>query len=75
MNALVLTLFVGACLMAYGLVQFVGAWQRREHEQSDRLSLLPLADDEASALPSLVPALAGASSPSPIDAASPGEQP
>lgn len=74
MNALALTLFVGACLMAYGLVQFVGAWQRREHEQSDRLSLLPLADDEASPLASpLVPALAGASSP--IDAVSPGEQP
>ena len=71
MNALALTLFVGACLMAYGLVQFVGAWQRREHEQSDRLSLLPLADDEASPL---VPALAGASS-SPTEAVSFGEQP
>lgn len=48
MNALGLTLFVSACLLVYGLVQFVSAWSRREHQHADRLSLLPLADDEAS---------------------------
>ena len=48
MNALGLTLFVSACLVVYGLVQFVAACSRREHQHADRLSLLPLADDEAS---------------------------
>ena len=45
MNALLLTLFVSTILLASGLVSFVGAWRRRDHEHSDRLSLLPLEDD------------------------------
>jgi hypothetical protein len=47
LNALILTLFVSAVLLAYGLVQFTSAWLRREHQHADRLSLLPLADDVA----------------------------
>lgn len=47
MNALLLTVFVSAVLLVYGLVQFVAAWSRGEHLQADRLALLPL-DDSAS---------------------------
>ena len=46
MNALVLTLFVSALLFVYGLVQFAAAWRRRDHQHADRLSLLPLEDDD-----------------------------
>lgn len=46
MNALTLTLFVSALLLFYGLVQFVAAWLRKDHEHVDRLALLPLLDDE-----------------------------
>lgn len=49
MNALILTLFVSALLFTYGLVQFAGAWLRRDHEHADRLSLLPLDDDVVTA--------------------------
>ncbi|MDP2341861.1 MAG: cytochrome oxidase [Deltaproteobacteria bacterium] len=49
MNALTLTLFVSALLLLYGLVQFVAAWLRRDHEHADRLALLPLLDDEGPA--------------------------
>lgn len=45
MNALHLTLFVSALLLAYGLVQFTAAWLRKDHEHADRLAVLPLADD------------------------------
>ena len=45
MNALGLTLFVSALLLVYGLVQFVAAWLRKDHDHADRLALLPLADD------------------------------
>lgn len=44
MNALLLTVFVSAILLVYGLVQFVAAWSRGEHLQADRLALLPLED-------------------------------
>ena len=44
-NALTLTLFVSAVLLAYGLVQFTAAWLRKDHEHADRLAVLPLADD------------------------------
>lgn len=45
MNALLLTLFVGTMLLVYGLVAFGFAAKQRDHEQSDRLGLAPLADD------------------------------
>jgi hypothetical protein len=45
MNALLLTLFVSTVLLASGLVSFIGAWRRRDHQHADRLSLLPLDDD------------------------------
>jgi high-affinity Fe2+/Pb2+ permease len=49
MNAMFLTLFVSAVLFVYGLVQFAAAWVRRDHQHADRLSLLPLDDDVATA--------------------------
>jgi hypothetical protein len=44
-NALYLTLFVSTVLLVSGLVSYVGAWRRRDHQHADRLSLLPLEDD------------------------------
>lgn len=55
MNALVLTLFVSALLFVYGLVQFAVAWRRRDHQHADRLSLLPLEDDDVTAVDVVAP--------------------
>lgn len=46
MNAIYLTLFVGVVLTAFSLVHFGAAWRRKEHDQLDRLSLMPLLGDD-----------------------------
>jgi len=45
-NAIYLTLFVGVVLTAFSLVHFGAAWRRKEHDQLDRLSLMPLLGDD-----------------------------
>ena len=47
MNALVLTLFVSAILVGLGLLAFGFAVRQRDHDATDRLSFLPLAEDDA----------------------------
>lgn len=54
MNALLLTVFVSLVLLGYGLVQFVAAWLRGEHQHADRLALLPLEDAPHSTEPHAV---------------------
>lgn len=49
MNALVLTLFISLSLAGLGVLGFFAAARQRDHDHSDRLSLLPLDDDEAGA--------------------------
>jgi hypothetical protein len=44
-NALILTLFVSLVLAAFAILAFVFVVRQRDHEHSDRLSLLPLEDD------------------------------
>lgn len=47
MNALLLTMFVSSVLAVLGLALFVNMVKQKDHEHADRLSLLPLEDDEA----------------------------
>jgi hypothetical protein len=48
LNALYLTLFVSLGLAAGGLILFAFFHKQRDMDHSDRLSLLPLQDDEVS---------------------------
>jgi hypothetical protein len=45
LNALLLTLFISLILVLLGAVFFVFCFAHRDHEHADRLSLLPLLDD------------------------------
>ncbi|MCC7111942.1 MAG: cytochrome oxidase [Deltaproteobacteria bacterium] len=45
MSALAVTLFCSGGILAFTLLAFFSAYSRREHEHTDRLSLLPLEDD------------------------------
>lgn len=49
MNALVLQVFVSLMLVAGGLLLFIYSVRHGDHEHADRLSLLPIEDDEAPA--------------------------
>lgn len=49
MNAIYLTLFVSLTLVAGAVLLFAALFEQRNHEQSDRLSLLPLEVDDPSA--------------------------
>jgi hypothetical protein len=51
MNALTLTLFVSASVIALAILGFLWAFARREHEYADRLRTLPLDDDSPSRSP------------------------
>jgi hypothetical protein len=46
MNALHLTLFISAVLIVGWIGSFALAVRRRDHDHADRLSLLPLEDDQ-----------------------------
>ena len=45
MNAIFLTLFVSSILVGAAILLFAFLFAQRNHEQSDRLALLPLAPD------------------------------
>lgn len=45
MSALAITLFCSGGILAVTLLAFFSAHSRREHEHADRLSLLPLEED------------------------------
>lgn len=46
MNVIVLQVFVSLALVAFGVALFVVSVRQKDHEHGDRLSLLPLEDDE-----------------------------
>jgi len=46
MNALLLTLFVSLVLAGLGVLLFIHGVVQGDHEHADRLSLLPLEDDD-----------------------------
>jgi len=48
-NALYLTLFVSFVLAALGVVLFLHSASQKDSQHTDRLALLPLADDDAPA--------------------------
>lgn len=51
MNALLLTLFVSLVLAGLGVLLFVHGVVQGDHEHADRLSLLPLEDDDRASEP------------------------
>jgi hypothetical protein len=51
MSALTLTLFVSGGVVVLAIIAFFAAVVRRDHEHADRLAMLPLDDDAASAGP------------------------
>lgn len=47
MEVIALTMFVSLCLVACSLLLLAFTLRQRSHEQSDRLALLPMEDDDA----------------------------
>ncbi len=67
MNVLMLLVFVGVAMVTLALVLFAWTLRSRTFDQSDRLALLPLAEDAR-------PALARAN-PAPVQVAHPAQNP
>jgi len=47
MNVIVMQVFVSLVLVIGALILFGTSMRHRDHEHADRLSLLPMADDDA----------------------------